>query len=53
MVLANETFAYVFPTLLPVFDQDIWFYYIHLKQHFFSSAFFRFLLMLTMYEKNV
>ena len=29
------------------------FYYMHLKQHFFLSASFRFSLMLTMYEKNV
>ena len=36
---------------LPVFDQNIWLYYEHFKQHFFSSVFFRFSLMLTMYEK--
>ena len=33
-----------------MFDQDI--YYMRLKQHFFSSIFFRFPFMLTMYEKN-
>ena len=35
-----------FPTQLPVFDQDMWLYYMCLKQHFFSSVFFRFSLML-------
>ena len=35
-----------------MFDQDIWLYYMGLKQHFFSSVFFRFSLMLTMYEKK-
>ena len=35
-----------FPTQLPVFDQDMWLYYTCLKQHFFSSVFFRFSLML-------
>ena len=34
-----------------MFDQDMWLYYMCLKQHFFSSVFFRFLLMLTMSEK--
>ena len=38
--------ARFFPTQLPVFDQDMWLYYMCLKQHFFSSVFFRFSLML-------
>ena len=35
-----------FPTQLSVFDQDMWLYYTCLKQHFLSSVFFRFSLML-------
>ena len=42
-----------FPTQLPVFEQDIWLYYMRPKQHFFSSFFFRFSLMLAMYEKKL
>ena len=35
-----------------MFDQDMWLYYMCLKQRFFSSVFFRFSLMLTVYKKN-
>ena len=42
---------HVFTLSLPVFDQHVWLYYMHLEQHFFSSI-VRFLLMLTTYEKN-
>ena len=42
----------VFTTQLTVFDQDMWLCYMRLKQRIFSLVFFRFLLMLTTYEKN-
>ena len=42
-----------FPTQLPVFEQDIWLYYMRSKQHFFLSVFFRFSLMLAIYEKKL
>ena len=44
---------HAFPTYSPVFDQDMWLYYMRLKEHFFSSVFFRFRLMLTIHEKKV
>ena len=47
-----NVWLHVFTTQLPMFDQDMWLYYMDLKQHFFSSVFFRFSLMLTMYEKK-
>ena len=48
--MRNETFGYRFFLHNFLFDQDMLLYYMRLKQHFFSSVFFRFSLMLTMYD---
>lgn len=48
----SNIWLHAFTTYFAEFDPDVWLYHKCLKQHFILSVFFRFSLMLTIYEKK-